>query len=120
MMRFVLKLVVLLILAGPAVAATATQTVTSTLTIVINAPLAISFSPANPTINCNAAAGTVVSAISQSGGDANPVTVSISGDTTDFALSATTLPANVIVGTNGIAAADCGKTNTVTITATQN
>jgi len=53
--------------------------------------------------------------LSVTGGDGNPITWSISGDTTDFALSGN----NVVVGPNGVAAADCGKVNIVVVTAAQ-
>jgi hypothetical protein len=43
------------------------------------------------------------------------VTLSMTGDTTDFVLSGS----NVVVGPNGITLADCGMTETVTVTATQ-
>ena len=70
----------------------------------------------NPTIACNAAAGSVVSAMSVTGGDGNPATFSATGgDTSDFAVNGV----DVVVGTNGIAAANCGKTMTLTITANQ-
>jgi hypothetical protein len=75
-------------------------------------PLVLSFLPQ---IACNAPAGTLVMALQTSGGDGNPITYAIAGDTTDFALSGS----NVVVGNNGIAPANCGKPNAVTVTATQ-
>jgi hypothetical protein len=97
--------------AAPAFAGSAT----ATLSITVQAPLAIVFTPASPTEACGTAPGTVVSALSVTGGDGNPVTWSISGDTTDFALSGN----NIVVGPNGIAVGACGKVNTVAVTATQ-
>ena len=96
----------------------AAASVSATLSITVqpaSAPLTISFSPLNPTEACTVAAGTVVSTVSTSGGDGNPVTLSMTGDTTDFVLSGS----NVVVGPNGITLADCGMTETVTVTATQ-
>jgi hypothetical protein len=80
-----------------------------------------SFSPTAPSIACNTAAGTLVSTASVSGGDGNPIAWSMTGDTTDFAINASS--GAISVGPNGIAAADCptsGSANeTVTVTATQ-
>ncbi len=87
----------------------------NTVTITIQAPLEIVFTPSSPTIACAAAAGTVVSAVSTTGGDGNAVTLTMSGDTTDFALSGS----NVVVASSGITGSDCGKTESVTVTATQ-
>jgi len=89
--------------------------VSGTLSITIQSPLAVVFTPSNPTIACAAMAGTVVSAVSTTGGDGNAVTLAISGDTTDFALSGS----NVVVATGGITSPDCGKLENVTVTATQ-
>lgn len=78
--------------------------------------LALVFNPATPTIACNATPGTVVAAVSTTGGDGNAATFATSGgDTTDFVVNGT----NVVVGPSGIAASSCGKTMTVTVTATQ-
>jgi hypothetical protein len=110
-MKHLASLLLVGLLASPALAGS----VTSTLPITVQAPLAIVFTPASPTIPCSAPAGTVVSALSLTGGDGNTPTWGIAGDTTDFALSG----ANIVVGTNAIASADCGKTNNVSITATQ-
>ena len=94
--------------------------VSGTLSITVSpAPLAISVSPSSATEACSVAAGTVVSAINVTGGDGNAITLSMTGDTTDFVLSATTPPANVVVGPSGVAMADCGKTFTNTVTTTQ-
>jgi hypothetical protein len=43
----------------------------------------------------------------------------MTGDTTDFSLSSATPPANMVVASGGIAPADCAKSFTNTITATQ-
>ena len=89
--------------------------VSATLSVTVQAPLAVVFSPATPTIACSTSAGTVVSALSMTGGDGNAVTWSLAGDTTDFALNGS----NLVVASGGITSADCGKTDTVTVTATQ-
>jgi hypothetical protein len=102
---------VLAAVSPPALAGSAT----ATLSITVQAPLAVVFTPSSPTVACSTAAGTVVSALSVTGGDGNPVAWSISGDTTDFALNSS----NVVVGPNNITSADCGKVNTVVLTATQ-
>ena len=93
----------------------------ATLSITIQAPFKITVIPANPSIACNAAPGTPVAALSMTGGDGNPVTYAAGGgDTSDFAVSGS----NVVVGPNGIAAANCPaigqtSTQTLTVTATQ-
>ena len=95
-------------------------TVRGTLVITITAPIAITFSPATPSVACQAPPGTVVATMSATGGDNTPITWSLAGDTTDFAISG----ANLVVGPNGIAASTCpvapATTNTVneTVTAT--
>ena len=99
----------------------ASITVRGALVITITAPIAITFSPANPSVACQAPPGTVVTTLSATGGDNTPITWSLAGDTTDFAISG----ANLVVGPNGIAASTCpvapATTNTVneTVTATQ-
>ena len=90
--------------------------VTSTFQITIQTPFALSANPQNPTVACNAAPGTAISALSTTGGDGNPVAyTATAGDTSDF----TTSGSNVVVGPNGINPNNCGKTNSLTITATQ-
>lgn len=91
--------------------------VSGTLTVVV-APqvLAMVINPSTVNEACEVAAGTVVSALSTVGGNGNPVTFALAGDTTDFALSGS----NVVVGPNGIAAANCNATQTMTVTASQN
>jgi len=79
--------------------------------------LSLSLSPFVP---CSAAPGSEVAVVSSSGGDGNAITLSMAGDVTDFALNAAHPPASLLVGPNGIAAANCGKTFVETITATQN
>jgi hypothetical protein len=88
---------------------------TATLSITVLPPLSVAFSPASPSIGCGAAPGTVVAAVATAGGDGNGVSLAISGDTGDFTLSGS----NVVVGPNGVAPANCGKTNAVTVSATQ-
>jgi hypothetical protein len=98
-----------------------TLSVRGTLTITITAPLAITFSPSNPTVACQAPPGTVVATLVPTGGDNTTITWALAGDTTDFAISGV----NLVVGPNGIAASTCpvapATTNTVneTVTATQ-
>jgi len=77
--------------------------VSATLSVIVQAPLAVVFTPATPTIACSTSAGTVVSALSVTGGDGNAVTWSLAGDTTDFALSGS----NLVVASGGITSADC-------------
>jgi hypothetical protein len=111
-MKRLVPLLLVGLLASPAFAGTAT----GSLEVTIQAPFAEVCTPGAPTIACNAPAGTVVAAITTTGGDGNTATFTATGgDTTDFAVSGS----NVVVGPNGIAAADCGKTNNLTITATQ-
>jgi hypothetical protein len=86
------------------------------LTVTISAPLSISASPSAPTVGCNAAPGSTVSTITPNGGDGTAISWALSGDTGDFAMSGNSL----VVGANGIAAANCGGTQNVTITASQN
>jgi hypothetical protein len=76
--------------------------------------LTMSPNPAGP-LSCTAAPGTVVSTATTTGGDGNAATLAITGDTASFTLSGQ----HVIVGSSGIAAGDCGKSDTVTVTATQ-
>jgi hypothetical protein len=87
------------------------------------APFTIIFSPAYPTYSCSALPppGTVVSKITTIGGKNVPVTLALAGDTTDFVLSATTVPANLVIAPGGISSSQCpgGAIDTVTVTATQ-
>src|SRR5271163_2850975 len=94
--------------------------VSGTLSITVSPPaLALVLSPSSATEACNVAAGTVIPAISVTGGDGNAITLSMTGDMTDFSLSSTTPPANVVVASGGITSADCAKSFTNIITATQ-
>src|SRR5271165_2076440 len=94
--------------------------VASTLTSTIQpGALMQLLNPSSATEACNVPGGTVVSTVSVSGGDGNPITLSMTGNTTDFVLSATTPPANVVVAPGGVILADCNKSYTNTITATQ-
>ncbi len=81
-------------------------------TITGTGPLTLTFLPQ---VACSAPAGTLVMAFQASGGDGNTITYSLTGDTTDFAISGT----NVVVGSSGIAPANCGMPNAVAVTATQ-
>ena len=114
------------VLLAALLAAGAAEAASATVSIVVKPPLAIVFTPPSPvTINCppsgNFPAGTVVTAVTTTGGDGQPVTLSLSGDTADFALSATSPPANIITGTSGVAGCSgtANVTDTVTITGTQ-
>jgi hypothetical protein len=97
--------------------------VSGTLTIVV-APqvLAMMINPSTVNEACEVAAGTVVSALSTVGGDGNPVTFSLApapgapgGAAADFVVAGS----NVVVGPNGIAAADCNATEAYTVGASQ-
>ena len=102
-------------------AVAATVSTTGQLSITVFNPPIVSFNPANPQVVCNAAPGTQVAAVTVSGGDGKAITQTLSGDTTDFALTG----GNVVVGTNGIAASSCPvppaltAPQSVTVTATQ-
>jgi hypothetical protein len=74
-----------------------------------------------PIVQCGAAPGYPVFGVQVmvKTGSGAPVTLSISGDTADFALDRTSPPANIIVGPSGINPANCGTTQTVNVTATQ-
>ena len=106
--------VVSLVLAPVAAAA---GSVSGTLTVVLGPPaLAMVINPSNVNEVCAVPQGTVVSQLSTVGGDGNPVAFSITGgDSTDFAISGS----NVIIGPNGITAANCGQTEAVTVSASQ-
>jgi len=90
--------------------------VTLSVPITIQAPLNIVVTPPAPSIVCNALAGTVVAGLSATGGDGNTSTYSATGgDTADFGVSGS----NIVVGANGIAAANCpavGQTNVENLT----
>lgn len=101
------------------IASAQAATVSGTLTVVIAPPaLAMIINPSNASEACEVPAGTVVSQLSISGGDGNPVTFAltpVNNGATDFVISGS----DVVVGVNGIAAADCGETEAFTITASQ-
>ena len=68
------------------------------------------------TADCTWPSGTVVMQMSTTGGDGQPVTYSLGGTPSgDFTISGSA----VVVGANGIAPANCGKVENVTINATQ-
>src|SRR5271165_3072394 len=113
-----IALATLLFLAASAHAQAANVGTTLTITIQPGALMAL-LNPSSATEACSVAGGTVVSTVSVSGGDGNPITLSMTGNTTDFVLSATTPPANVVVAPGGVILADCNKSYTNTITATQ-
>jgi len=111
-MRTLLSVVVAALFAGacnvhaqeaPEAFTAAAAPVSNNLTILVYAPFKFTFSPPAPLLACNAAAGTLVATMVPSAGDGNPASYAISGDTTDFALSGST----VVVGPNGIAPANC-------------
>jgi hypothetical protein len=107
-------LAIVLIAMGVTVASAATKKVN--VAIHIYTPLAVVVTPAAPTVPCGSPPGTVVASISYQYGDGNAVgapTIAESGS--DFAISG----ANVVVGPNGIAVANCGMTENVTITVNQ-
>src|SRR5271166_6217004 len=81
--------------------------------------LILLLNPSSTIEECFIPGGTVVSTVDASGGDGNAITLSMTGNTTDFALSSTTPPANVVVVPAGILLADCNQLYNNTITATQ-
>ena len=81
--------------------------------------LILLLNPSSTTEECFIPGGTVVSTVDASGGDGNAITLSMTGNTTDFSLDATTPPANVVVVSGGILLADCNQLYNNTITATQ-
>jgi hypothetical protein len=67
-------------------------------------------------VDCSWAPGTVVMKMSSTGGDGKAVTYTLGGTPSgDLAISGS----NIIVGPNGIAAANCGTVENITINATQ-
>jgi len=85
--------------------------VTLDVPITIQSPPKIALNPPVPSVVCTAPAATVVAGLSLTGGDGNPATYTATGgDTADFSVSGS----NLVVGANGIAAANCpppGQTN---------
>jgi hypothetical protein len=111
-------LAALLIAAIPLAAHAASVSGSMSITVQPQA-LALVITPASATIACNAAAGTVVSTLSTIGGDGNAVTYSLTGVSNgDFVIGGAG-NAQIIVGASGINTADCGKTQNVTVTASQ-
>jgi hypothetical protein len=103
-------LAVLVLSVGAALAGSTSQTV----------PLSVRALPLHAdvtgiTAECSWPAGTVVAQYAASGGNGQPITWTLTGDTADFAMSGSSL----VVGPSGIASGNCGKVNTVTVTATQ-
>jgi hypothetical protein len=99
----------------------------TTLTGQAPTPLTVSLTPSSATEVCNVPGNTAVSTVTTGGGDGNPITLSLTAGATDFALSSTTLPANVTVASGGITTSGfaCaslptgGATETVTVQASQ-
>lgn len=95
----------------------------TTVSIQVSQRLIVVATPTNPTVACNDPAGEVVAAIAVTGGNGKPITLGMTGATTDFALSGSTPPANVVIAPGGITVDSCSTTlpatETVTITATQ-
>ncbi len=119
-MKILSALILLPVLLLPlSLSAQGSHTVTVQLPVTVKQKFTLVVTPPAPTITCETAPGTVVAGITVQGGSGNPVALTISGDTTDFALSATTVPANIVVAAGGIALTDCGVVNNVTITGTQ-
>jgi len=68
------------------------------------------------TADCGWPPGTVIMTMSAQGGNGNPVTYSLAtGSSGDFVVSGST----VVIAPNGIAPPNCGKTENVTVNATQ-
>jgi hypothetical protein len=111
-------LAALLIAAIPLAAHAASVSGSMSITVQPQA-LALVITPASATIACNAAAGTVVSTLSTIGGDGNTIMYAVTGVSNgDFVIGGASSN-QIIVGPNGIATADCGKTQNVTVTASQ-
>jgi hypothetical protein len=92
--------------------------VSGTLSITVSPPaFALVLNPSSATEACAVAGGTVVSTASVTGGDGNAVTFSMTGNTTDFVIGSAT--GVVTVAPAGVVLADCGKSYTNTVTATQ-
>lgn len=104
------------------------RSASGTLPVNVHAKLSVVFTPASASANCDDAPGTILAVVNVTGGNGKPVTLVPSGDITDFALSATTPPANVVIAPGGIvtAGSSCatipaaGVTDLITVTATQN
>lgn len=81
------------------------------------APLILVITPSPASISCTLAGGSVVSTASVIGGNGNPVTFSMTGNTTDYTINSATGVVTVVPG--GITSTNCGQTFSNTITATQ-
>jgi hypothetical protein len=68
-----------------------------------------------PSLPCDAPPGTVVARMLIGGGDGNPISYTMSGDTQDFRIRGSV----VVVGLGGINRAHCGSNRTISVTATQ-
>jgi hypothetical protein len=92
--------------------------VSGAMSITVNPPaLALILNPSSLTLACNVPSGTLVSNASVTGGDGNAVAFTMSGNTTDFAINSSTGAVTVVSG--GVVLADCNKTYSNIITATQ-
>jgi hypothetical protein len=95
-------------------------TASGTLTVTVQPPpLVLTINPASANVACNAAPGATVATLSTSGGDGNPVSFASSEPSGEAAGEFVISGASVVVGSAGIAAADCGKTWALSITASQ-
>jgi hypothetical protein len=78
--------------------------------------LTVAVTPTQATVHCDAPPGTVIAAISSTGGNGKPVGYALTaGDTADFAIA----DGKVVAGPNGLAANQCGQAPFVTVTASQ-
>jgi hypothetical protein len=98
-------------LAGGAVSVTVTGKITITGQL-----FNFTLTPNPATVACNAAPGSLVMTMVATGGDGNPVSFALAGDTGDFALSGNT----IVVGPNGIAPANCPVAPALTTTQSVN
>lgn len=111
MARRILAIAIFCVLATmPAYAGSAT----SNLAVNKSSPLRIITT--GVTLDCSWSAGTVVMTLSAIGGDGQPITYSLGGTPSgDLAISG----ANLVVGPNGVATANCGKVEAIVINANQ-
>lgn len=101
-------------------AAAQAASVSGSLSITVSPPaIGLVINPSAATVACSAVVGSVVSTASITGGDGNPATFSMTGNTTDFSINPSTGVVTVGSGSSAIATADCGKTFSNTISATQ-
>ncbi len=88
-----------------------------------SAALALILTPDPAFVPCDSHPGATVSVASVTGGNANPVVLSLTaGDLTDFALSGSAPPANIVIAPGGLPIDYCNTLPhlTATVTATQN